>query len=339
MNQKIVCAAIIEKKGLILIAKRHAKSNEGGFWEFPGGKVEYLEHPEKCIIREIREELNIKIKVEQVFDVNTGDYIKEGKKVHLVLIFYLAKYVSGKLKLNDHEEIKWVKMSELKKYNFNFFDIANNHITDQGTKGLSETRRNLTQLGFNYSGSADAQVDDNSLYIKKIKDQNVAFVGLSMVYHEVDLAKAKALIKDAQSKADLVVVNLHWGKEYQLQFNDKQQTLAHSLIESGADLIIGTHPHVVQGMEVYQGKPIFYSLGNFIFDQYWSVETQRELALGIDWQTDRLVIKFYPLQSIKSVPSLMTGKDKSQFIADYIKRSKLNQAQIEQVRKGELVIE
>lgn len=118
MNQKIVCAAIIQKRGLVLIAKRHAKSNEGGLWEFPGGKVEFMEHPEECIIREIKEELDIKIKVEKLFGVNTGSYVKDNKKVHLILIFYLAKYVSGKLKLNDHEDIKWVKPSEMKKHKF-----------------------------------------------------------------------------------------------------------------------------------------------------------------------------------------------------------------------------
>ncbi len=116
--QKIVTAAIIQKKGLILIAKRHKASNEGGFWEFPGGKVEYLEKPEDGLIREIKEELNIKIIIESLFGVSSGSYVKEGKKIHLIVLFYFAKYRSGKLKLNEHEEIKLVKPVEMKKYKF-----------------------------------------------------------------------------------------------------------------------------------------------------------------------------------------------------------------------------
>lgn len=116
--QKIVTAAIIQKEELVLIAKRHKDSNEGGFWEFPGGKVEYLEDPEDGLIREIKEELNIKIKIEKIFGVSSGSYIKNSEKIHLILIFYLASYKSGKLKMNDHEEIIWVKPAEMKKYKF-----------------------------------------------------------------------------------------------------------------------------------------------------------------------------------------------------------------------------
>ena len=81
--------------------------------------------------------------------------------------------------------------------------------------------------------------------------------------------------------ADLVVVSLHWGVEYQSEPEDYQREMAHSLIDAGADIIIGHHPHCIQGIEIYQGGLIAYSLGNFVFDQNWSEETKQGLLLQI----------------------------------------------------------
>lgn len=227
-------------------------------------------------------------------------------------------------------------VEELKKYGFNFFNLANNHITDQGARGLSETRANLSRLGFNYSGGADAAADQSALKVIKLKNQTIAFLGFSMVYHDFNLTKAKELVSQAKTKADLVIINIHWGKEYQHKFSQHQQVIGQALIEAGADIIIGHHPHVVQGLEIYQGKPIFYSLGNFIFDQYFSADTQQGLAISLDLSTDKLKILLSPLQAKSSVPQLITGVDKISFLNKYISWSQVDASLQEPILQGQI---
>lgn len=174
-------------------------------------------------------------------------------------------------------------VTQLKTLGINFFNIANNHITDQGERGLKETRENLDSLGYTYSGCPDRKVGDCTARIIEVKGQKIALLGFSMVYGTFDQQKALEAVQKAQNEADLVVINIHWGKEYEKKANTKQRPLARLFIDNGADIIIGHHPHVVQDYEEYQGKPIFYSLGNFIFDQYWSQETQQGMAVSAEY--------------------------------------------------------
>ena len=87
-----------------------------------------------------------------------------------------------------------------------------------------------------------------------------------------------------RERVDLIFVSLHWGEEYQLQSNVEQQRIARALIDVGADAVIGHHPHVIQEVEEYNGGWIFYSLGNFIFDQYFSPETMEGLVASVTVQ-------------------------------------------------------
>lgn len=229
-------------------------------------------------------------------------------------------------------------VGKLQGYNFNHLTIANNHITDQGVKGLEETRQNLDSLKIFYSGSADSAVDANSISHFDLQETKVATLAYSMVYHPINLTEAVAQIKKAKNRAELVIVNIHWGEEYQIKFNAEQQIIARTFIDAGADIIIGHHPHVVQGMEIYRERPIFYSLGNFIFDQYFSVETQRGLALELDWSHDQWTVTLHPLKSVQSRPSLLLGEAKTAYLEGYLQRSSLDQAYHSQLLAGQLVI-
>lgn len=209
-------------------------------------------------------------------------------------------------------------VAALRTYKFNFFNLANNHISDQGGRGLTETRENLDHLGFHYSGTKDGAVDSDSLSFVTINDKKIGLIGLSMVYNDFNLAKAQELVQGARLEADLLIVNIHWGVEYQHQFNQKQQQIGHALIDSGADLVIGHHPHVVQGWELYHNRPIFYSLGNFIFDQYFSVDTQEGLALGIVADSDYFKISVFPLRAKNAAVSLMSTTDSENFLKKFM---------------------
>lgn len=231
------------------------------------------------------------------------------------------------------------RIAELKDYGFNYFNSANNHFTDQGQTGVAETRKNLDALGFYHSGSPDALIDVSSEQDVEISGRQVALIGLSMVYKDFDLEAAKKMITDAHLKSDLVIVNIHWGTEYEHQFSKHQQAIGHALIEAGADAIIGHHPHVVQGLEIYQGKPIFYSLGNFIFDQYFSSDTQEGLSVGLDFSKASTTIFIYPLKSEKAAPRLMNEEEKIKFWDKFIVWSQLDSAQKTELKSGHLNLE
>ena len=115
-----VTAAIIEKEGKILIAKRKAGDDLfSGLWEFPGGKIEEGETPEECIARELKEELDIEVEVGELITSNKHKY------PHGIfeLLAYRVKHVSGEMVLNDHEEIKWVTADEMSSFEFPPADI------------------------------------------------------------------------------------------------------------------------------------------------------------------------------------------------------------------------
>lgn len=195
-------------------------------------------------------------------------------------------------------------IAKLKDYNFDIFTLANNHLSDQGEQGINETYQNLSEIAFNYFGCKDGVLsenedivkvykasekekqkilssDDCSAIIMEIKNRKIAFLAFSIVYRDIPENLILEKIEKIKKESDFLIVSPHWGVEYQAKASKKQENLAKKMIEAGADLIMAHHPHVIQNYEIYQGKPIFYSLGNFIFDQYFSKETQEGLAVSI----------------------------------------------------------
>ena len=115
-----VTAAIIEREGKILIAKRKAGDDLfAGLWEFPGGKIEEGETPEECMARELKEELDIEVEVGELISSNKHKY------PHGIfeLLAYRVKHISGEMILNDHDEIKWVTVDEISNFEFPPADI------------------------------------------------------------------------------------------------------------------------------------------------------------------------------------------------------------------------
>lgn len=228
-------------------------------------------------------------------------------------------------------------VEQLKDYNFNFLNLANNHFSDQSEKGVEETRKNLDELGFNYSGCIDKEVGECSTKIIEVSGKKIGMVGASMVYGTFDLEKLKSQITELKTKTDLIVLNIHWGVEYEHQFNKLQQNIAHELVDAGVDIIIGHHPHVVQGIEIYNGHPIFYSLGNFIFDQYFSSDTQEGLILGINYSEEEMKINLFPIKSKNSQVELMNEEESKKFFERMLKWSP-DLGTDERIFDGELVV-
>lgn len=229
----------------------------------------------------------------------------------------------------------------LKKYNFGIFSQANNHSLDMSSAGFEESKKNLAAAGFDFYGS-QYRVDAGSLLVKRVGDYNVAFIGLNDTNSPIDLEQAQKLIGESKCHpersegsvcADFVVINIHWGEEYKEISNSRQRFLAHKLIDAGADAIIGHHPHVIQEMEVYKNRPIFYSLGNFVFDQYFSEETQRGLAVGLIFHSspsyqegERGGVSAYvfPLEQEKSQVRQMNFEKGQKYLIGWIAQSRLD---------------
>jgi len=228
-------------------------------------------------------------------------------------------------------------VGQLKNYGFNFFNLANNHIADQGQRGLNETKQNLDLLGFDYSGCPDGQIAECSGKIIQIKNWQIGLVGFSMVYTKLDQEKLQKTIEEMADKTDLVIVNIHWGQEYQDRFNQQQQSIAHKLVDFGADIVVGHHPHVVQGIEIYKDKPIFYSLGNFIFDQYFSQDTQQGLAVLVGINADQRRFSLIPLTSRRGQVELTADKDRADFFSKLSARSELDFEQNQQIKSGQII--
>jgi poly-gamma-glutamate synthesis protein (capsule biosynthesis protein) len=227
----------------------------------------------------------------------------------------------------------------LKKYSFNFFNLANNHITDQGQVGYDQTKKHLAVLGLAHSGCPDQVVGDCSGELIKIGSSSVGLVGLSEVYGSLDVTSAARKVSELKKEASFVIVNIHWGREYEHQFSARQQELARALVDAGADIIIGHHPHVVQGMEIYRGHPIFYSLGNFIFDQYFSADTQEGLGAGFVFADGHLQIFLLPIKSSASRLRLMNVSERSIFFKKFIVWSELTPSEQERLATGGLTLQ
>lgn len=137
-------------------------------------------------------------------------------------------------------------------------NLANNHSADYGDVSLTDTIKYLNEAGIsNFIGTNTA--------IREINGISVGLVGINAL-NETEAEKLEKAIGSVKSLgAQLVIVSIHWGEEKETSPNDTQKELAHKAIDLGADLVIGTHPHVLQGIEKYNGRYIAYSLGNFCF--------------------------------------------------------------------------
>jgi poly-gamma-glutamate synthesis protein (capsule biosynthesis protein) len=168
---------------------------------------------------------------------------------------------------------------EILKNRFDVVSLANNHMLDFGESGYGQAKELLASAGIDFFGDYKNRAENLSTIVEKNKIK-IGFVG----YHDLideGIDGVIAEIKKIRNESDFVIVMPHWGNEYQKTSSKRQQEEARKFIDAGADLILGGHPHVVQESEEYNGKMIFYSLGNFIFDQYFSQDTMEGLGVEI----------------------------------------------------------
>ncbi len=202
----------------------------------------------------------------------------------------------------------------LKSIGINMVNIANNHSYDCYEQGFENTKKVLAKVGIDYMGDS---VLEKSFVVKVVDGKEIAFVGIDETVARVPVSEFYSLVKKLKSENDLVVVDIHWGTEYILTSNQNQKDIAHILVESGADVIFGHHPHVVEELEVYKGKAIFYSLGNFVFDQNFG-DTMVGLGVGAQFKEDKTVFTLYPFNIKVFAPDLMKEEEKESFCKKFL---------------------
>lgn len=225
----------------------------------------------------------------------------------------------------------------LKNAGFDIVSLANNHTLDQGIEGLLDTMRYLDEAGIRHAGGGRNDTEAFAPVYLETKGVKVAYIGLSRVVPEsswkadknragvaeaYDASRAKAAIRDARKRADLVVVMVHWGVERQDYPVQHQKTLAHAFVDAGADVVIGSHPHVMQGFEYYKNRWIAYSLGNFIFNTTSNPKTKMSGVLdAVCTKNGECGLKLNPMFADNSRPVPMKAADGAALLARLSKLS------------------
>ncbi len=233
-------------------------------------------------------------KIFQEVDINAGDH----------------EYVSGDgiehLKV-DYQQYTFLTPSArekiLKDFSFDVMTLANNHTRDYGAEGLLSTIKNIEEQGIEVIGAGENLADAMIPYTTTINGKKIAILsasrvvpvyeyyatstspGLLTTYESTDRYQ---MIKDeitrlkTEEKYDIVVMYVHWGNDSQKDILASQVTLGHGYIDAGADIVVGNHTHVLQGMEFYNGKLICYGMSNFLFGSYHSDTMVMTLSVAED---------------------------------------------------------
>ena len=204
--------------------------------------------------------------------------------------------------------------------------LANNHAIDYGVGGMDDTLKYLKEADITPMGAGDSEDEAHAAVVKDINGRKITVLnymdsnnfaeysydimpyanGSSPGYSAYDSEDAHKQIAE-NNDSDLIIAYLHFGNEYSNSPNEDQVKIAHELIDYGADVVIGSHPHVTQGIEMYNGKPIFYSLGNFIFDQS-NEATHSAYFVQIDLVNDTGVCTVYPIYISNYLPQFMDSE-------------------------------
>ncbi len=199
-------------------------------------------------------------------------------------------------------------LAAIKEAGFTLVSLANNHIMDYGSQGLMDTIEQCDRIGLAHAGAGadDASAGKPAVFVRRGVRYGLLAYSLTFppefwakkdragTYHP-HYTQIQNDIQKARPGADILMVSFHWGEELSSTPKPYQEALAHLAVDAGADMVIGHHPHVAQAIEIYQGKPIFYSLGNFVFGSY-STKVDTGFMAELAYRGLRLQeVNLYPL--------------------------------------------
>ena len=175
------------------------------------------------------------------------------------------------------------RVLQLVKRHFDAVGLANNHSGDFGPAAFGEMLGHLERAGLGYFGGGRTLADAHRPLIVERKGLRIALLGYNEFFPRsfeaghnqpgIAWSEDEQVLLDIRQarerdRADLVIPVMHWGWEHETRASERQKALARRMIDAGADAVVGGHPHVTQEIEIYRGKPVIYSLGNFVFDGF-----------------------------------------------------------------------
>ena len=200
--------------------------------------------------------------------------------------------------------------------------LANNHALDYGLTNFNLTKETLVAEKISSFGHPTL-IDNNSVTYLNLGKYKLAVLALHTLFTDPSAKDLENIFKVMQINSDFQIVYVHWGDEYQVIHNKAQEDFAKKLVFWGADLIIGHHPHVVQDIQLVDGIPVFYSLGNTIFDQYFSLAVEEGYSVNLSLIANKLIIKLIPFTSVDthSQPRPMTNLESIHFLTNLAEKS------------------
>lgn len=199
----------------------------------------------------------------------------------------------------------------LRRHRIKLVNLANNHAGDCGLTGVTDTVSYLHGAGIETVGT-----QDQLSYTINNGGRSIAVLGVDGL-GSIDEDQLVQTVSTLDADHDDVVVHVHWGVEYNTMPSQEQKNLAHLLVDSGADTVIGHHPHVIQPLEIYRDRAIFYSLGNFIFDQTLE-STRTGLGVGTVYTDDAATYYLFPFTNQDLYPTHMSYPDAKTVCAGFL---------------------
>jgi|BioPla2DNA2_1021312.scaffolds.fasta_scaffold11733_3 poly-gamma-glutamate synthesis protein (capsule biosynthesis protein) len=227
---------------------------------------------------------------------------------------------------------------------FTVLNLANNHTMDYGREGIMNTIAFLEKSGIKTVGAGkDKNIAHKPLYME-VSGTTIGFLSLSAFPTEgyvfsakkpdvaqLDIEALADEVKSAKVNCDVLIVSFHWGTEFENYPTQNQKQAAYISVENGADLVIGHHPHVLQGMEYYTGTPIFYSLGNFVFDNQEPIGTDETIILKVVINDKSIKnLQIAPIKIVKCQPTIPENTNEAtEIFSNFEKYSNFANSKIE----------
>ena len=217
-------------------------------------------------------------------------------------------------------EPEW--LPTLRQHGITHLNLANNHSIDQGREGLSDTRQNILAVGMTPVGAGENMSEAAQPILLASQPRNVWLVASLRLALEnyaylpdkpcvsqepMDSLLARVADLRRQDSTAVIIVSLHWGGEHTLQPVPRQRLDAHRLIDAGADILVCHHTHTLQTIEDYHGHTIYYSLGNFIFDQPRPLNA-RAAIVSLNITREYLQVKTIPIDIRNCIPHIIASQ-------------------------------
>ena len=225
----------------------------------------------------------------------------------------------------------------LKQLGVDAVSLANNHVYDYGKQAFLDTMSTLEKNGIKYTGGGKNSSEARKPVYFQCKGKTIAVIaatraekyvltpaagknspGVFRTYDDTQYCRA---IKKAKKKADVVIAFVHWGTEYSTKLEDAQKTQAKDYINAGADVIVGAHTHCLQGVGSYKGKPIFYSLGNYWFNEKTLYTTLLQLTIK---ENGKIQARMIPCRQSGRETHMLTKKKKVRKFVNYVNGISVN---------------